>query len=99
MSMPKNSNKPVVTTNPTLARLQRDCSRALDRYTRASERARVFMTQAKESPLGVDQRERLLEHLRSETRTHDAYMRARRQLWSLLTGTAQRQAHVLKCAA
>jgi len=92
------NKKSAATTNPSFVQLQRNCSRALDRYLRAAENTRAYMMEARECPLDPEQREKLLEHIRNETRAHDAYMRFRRQVWTLLADTGQRQNN-LKMAA
>jgi hypothetical protein len=85
--------------NLTLTKLQRSCSRALDRYVKAAEQTRAFMAQAERSPLYEDAQVTLLEHLRAETRAHDAYMRARRQLWTVLVYKGERHTDVFPIAA
>lgn len=92
-------HKLIGAANTPLAKLQLECSRALDRYVRAAEGSRAFMMQATECPFDPEQREVLLEHLGRETRAHDAYMRSRRQLWTLLAGTGRSKIDVLKLAA
>ena len=66
-----------------IAQVQRDYSRALARNIRAANRARDFLLSIQNLPLSPTEHAAMREYLRKETLAHDAYMRARRKLWTM----------------
>lgn len=71
-----------------LRQLQASSNTALRQYARTISRTSELLNDPALALPSSDERSKLLEHFRKETRAYDKYMRARRKLWSALITTS-----------
>ena len=69
--------------------LQKECSRALGRYTSVLRAACKALTAQKSVPISDQEQWRILAHRREESEAYELFMTTRRRLQKLLTAKVQ----------